>query len=60
MEVLLQDIKICVVATAAGGKPYCDLIIYVPDDACKAIYMVQDRELAFIGSEYVRALIVCQ
>lgn len=40
MKSLAREQNICVLATDAGGKPYCSLMAYVTDDACREIYMV--------------------
>jgi nitroimidazol reductase NimA-like FMN-containing flavoprotein (pyridoxamine 5'-phosphate oxidase superfamily) len=41
---LAREKDICVLATDAGGKPYCSLMAYVTDQACEEIYMVTHRE----------------
>ena len=44
IKALARKENMCVLATDAGGKPYCSLMAYVPDDACEEIYMVTHRE----------------
>ena len=41
---LAREKSICVLATIAGAKPYCSLMAYAADDACKEIYMVTHRK----------------
>jgi nitroimidazol reductase NimA-like FMN-containing flavoprotein (pyridoxamine 5'-phosphate oxidase superfamily) len=43
MKTLAREKDICVLATDAGGKPYCSLMAYVTDEACEEIYMVTHR-----------------
>ena len=43
MKALAGKKKICVLATAAGNKPYCSLMAYVTDEHCREIYMVTHR-----------------
>jgi len=43
MKALAREKNMCVLATDAGGKPYCSLMAYVPDEACSEIYMVTLR-----------------
>jgi len=43
MESLIREKSMCVLATNAGGKPYCSLMAYVADAACEEIYMVTHR-----------------
>ena len=43
MKALVKDKNICVLATAAGGKPHCSLMAYVTDENCEEIYMVTLR-----------------
>jgi len=43
MKTLIQEKNICVLATDAGGRPYCSLMAYVSDTSCEKIYMVTQR-----------------
>jgi general stress protein 26 len=43
MKALAKHKNICVLATVAGGKPYCSLMAYATDDACTEIYMTTPR-----------------
>ena len=43
MKSLIREKDICVLATDAGGKPYCSLMAYVNDESCHEIYMVTLR-----------------
>jgi nitroimidazol reductase NimA-like FMN-containing flavoprotein (pyridoxamine 5'-phosphate oxidase superfamily) len=43
MKAFAKDKDICVLATVAGGKPYCSLMAYVTDENCEEIYMVTLR-----------------
>ena len=43
MKALAREKNLCVLATDAGGKPYCSLMAYVTDESCKEIYMVTHR-----------------
>ena len=43
IKALAREKNICVLATDAGGKPYCSLMAYVTDEACEEIYMVTHR-----------------
>ncbi|MFC1858954.1 pyridoxamine 5'-phosphate oxidase family protein [Thermodesulfobacteriota bacterium] len=43
MKALVREKNICVLATDAGGLPYCSLMAYVTDESCEEIYMVTDR-----------------
>jgi len=43
MKALARERNICVLATDAGGKPYCSLMAYVTDESCREIYMVTHR-----------------
>jgi len=43
MKALAREKNICVLATDAGGKPYCSLMAYVTDESCEEIYMVTHR-----------------
>jgi nitroimidazol reductase NimA-like FMN-containing flavoprotein (pyridoxamine 5'-phosphate oxidase superfamily) len=40
MKSLVREKNMCVLATDAGGKPYCSLMAYVAHESCKEIYMV--------------------
>jgi nitroimidazol reductase NimA-like FMN-containing flavoprotein (pyridoxamine 5'-phosphate oxidase superfamily) len=44
MKTLAREKNMCVLATISGTKPYCSLMAYAADDACKEIYMVTHRE----------------
>jgi nitroimidazol reductase NimA-like FMN-containing flavoprotein (pyridoxamine 5'-phosphate oxidase superfamily) len=44
MKALARAENMCVLATDAGGKPYCSLMAYVADNACEEIYMVTHRD----------------
>ena len=44
MKSLARRKNMCVLATIAGAKPYCSLMAYAADDACKEIYMVTHRK----------------
>ena len=37
MKALAKEKDICVLATASGSNPYCSLMAYVTDDACREI-----------------------
>jgi nitroimidazol reductase NimA-like FMN-containing flavoprotein (pyridoxamine 5'-phosphate oxidase superfamily) len=43
MKALARGKNMCVLATDAGGKPYCSLMAYVTDKSCEEIYMVTHR-----------------
>ena len=43
MKALAREKNTCVLATDAGGKPYCSLMAYVTDASCQEIYMVTHR-----------------
>lgn len=43
MKSLARERNICVLATDAGGKPYCSLMAYATDKACEEIYMATHR-----------------
>jgi len=43
MKALAREKNMCVLATDAGGKPYCSLMTYVTDESCEEIYMVTHR-----------------
>ena len=40
MKALVREKNMCVLATDAGGKPYCSLMAYVAHESCEEIYMV--------------------
>lgn len=44
MKSLAREKDICVLATDADGKPYCSLMAYVTDEACREIYMVTHKQ----------------
>ena len=44
IKTLAREKNMCVLATIAGAKPYCSLMAYAADDACKEIYMVTHRK----------------
>lgn len=44
MKTLARKENTCVLATISGTKPYCSLMAYAADDACKEIYMVTHRK----------------
>lgn len=44
MKSLAREKNMCVLATDAGGKPYCSLMAYVTDEACREIYMVTHKQ----------------
>jgi nitroimidazol reductase NimA-like FMN-containing flavoprotein (pyridoxamine 5'-phosphate oxidase superfamily) len=37
---IIMEEKFCVLATAMENNPYCSLMAYAADDACKRLYMV--------------------
>jgi nitroimidazol reductase NimA-like FMN-containing flavoprotein (pyridoxamine 5'-phosphate oxidase superfamily) len=43
IKALAREENMCVLATDAGGKPYCSLMAYVTDESCEEIYMVTHR-----------------
>ena len=43
MKALAEEQNMCVLATDAGGKPYCSLMAYTIDEDCEEIYMVTQR-----------------
>ena len=43
MKQLVRDKNICVLATIAGGKPYCSLMAYATNDAGTGVYMATHR-----------------
>ena len=43
MKTLTRENNMCVLATDAGGKPYCSLMAYAVDVDCREIYMVTHR-----------------
>lgn len=43
MKALARERNMCMLATDAGGKPYCSLMAYVADESCEEIYMVTHR-----------------
>ena len=43
MKKLAKEKDICVLATASAGIPYCSLMAYATDEACREIYMVTYR-----------------
>jgi nitroimidazol reductase NimA-like FMN-containing flavoprotein (pyridoxamine 5'-phosphate oxidase superfamily) len=43
MKTLAREETMCVLATDAGGKPYCSLMAFVADEDCREIYMVTHR-----------------
>lgn len=44
MKALARAENMCVLATDAGGKPYCSLMAYATDSTCEEIYMVTRRD----------------
>ena len=40
---LVRKKNICVLSTASNDKPYCSLMAYIADEACKEIYMVTHK-----------------
>ena len=48
MKALVQSKGSCVLATSAGDKPHCSLMVYAADDQCREIYMVTYRK----GTKY--------
>ena len=48
MKALVQSKDSCVLATSAGDKPHCSLMVYAADDQCREIYMVTYRK----GTKY--------
>jgi nitroimidazol reductase NimA-like FMN-containing flavoprotein (pyridoxamine 5'-phosphate oxidase superfamily) len=44
MEKLLRTHDMCVLATAADGRPHCSLMAYVCDDAGRHVYMATYRK----------------
>jgi general stress protein 26 len=43
MKELVRKKNICVLATVSDHKPYCSLMSYITDAACKKIYMVTHK-----------------
>ena len=43
MKALVRKKNICVLATVSDHKPYCSLMAYISDAACKEIYMVTHK-----------------
>jgi nitroimidazol reductase NimA-like FMN-containing flavoprotein (pyridoxamine 5'-phosphate oxidase superfamily) len=43
IKALAKQKNICVLATAAGEKPYCSLMAYITDENCEKIYMATLR-----------------
>lgn len=43
MKALVRKKNVCVLATVSDNKPYCSLMAYITDDACKEIYMVTHK-----------------
>lgn len=39
----VRNKNICVLSTVSGNKPYCSLMAYITDTACKEIYMVTHK-----------------
>lgn len=37
---LIQNQKVCVLATVADGAPHCSLMSYVADEMCRELYML--------------------
>lgn len=37
---LIQNQKVCVLATVADGAPHCSLMSYVADETCRELYML--------------------
>jgi nitroimidazol reductase NimA-like FMN-containing flavoprotein (pyridoxamine 5'-phosphate oxidase superfamily) len=48
MKALVLSKDSCVLATSAGDKPHCSLMVYVADDQCREIFMVTHRK----GTKY--------
>ena len=44
IKALAREENMCVLATDAGGRPYCSLMAYVTDEACTEVYMVTHRK----------------
>ncbi|MGD8981707.1 MAG: pyridoxamine 5'-phosphate oxidase family protein [Desulfobacterales bacterium] len=43
MTALVRKKNVCVLATVSDHKPYCSLMAYITDGACKEIYMVTHK-----------------
>ncbi len=43
VKALVQKSRFCVLATAAGTRPYCSLMAYTADPDCRRIYMATLR-----------------
>jgi nitroimidazol reductase NimA-like FMN-containing flavoprotein (pyridoxamine 5'-phosphate oxidase superfamily) len=43
MKEFVRKKNICVLATVSDHKPYCSLMAYITDTACKEIYMVTHK-----------------
>ncbi len=44
MKALVKEKDICVLATTSDDRPHCSLMAYVPDEDCREIYMVTNRQ----------------
>ena len=44
IKALAREKNICVLATDAGGRPYCSLMAYVIDENCREIFMVTHKK----------------
>ncbi|WP_050738500.1 pyridoxamine 5'-phosphate oxidase family protein [Acetobacterium bakii] len=40
VEKILRENTLCVLCTEGGGKPYCSLMTYIPNDDLRVLYMV--------------------
>jgi nitroimidazol reductase NimA-like FMN-containing flavoprotein (pyridoxamine 5'-phosphate oxidase superfamily) len=43
MKTLIKEKNMCVLATIAGNKPYCSLMVYAANENCTEIYMATHR-----------------
>ena len=41
---LIQENRVCVIATVSGGQPHCSLMSYVADEDCSEIYMATHKD----------------
>lgn len=44
IQELIQQHRICVLATVSGGEPHCSLMSYATDDDCREIYMATSKD----------------
>lgn len=43
IKTLLKEQELCVLATVSGDKPYCSLMLYMPEEDCRMIYMATQK-----------------